>query len=100
MYAIRSYYDDLQKASFIDVTFRNIVLTASTTVLFYLLTPVFTPFLPANRLQIIYFYVAIIVTIFLWRIAYTTFISSPRFYKKVLLVGEISNIESISYNFV
>jgi len=86
---------NLQKASFIDVTFRNIVLTASTTVLFYLLTPVFTPFLPANRLQIIYFYVVIILSIFLWRIAYTTFISSPRFYKKVLLVGEISNIESI-----
>jgi exopolysaccharide biosynthesis polyprenyl glycosylphosphotransferase len=71
------------------------VLTASTTVLFYLLTPIVTPFLPANRLQIIYFYIAIIVAIFLWRIAYTTFISSPRFYKKVLLVGEISNIDSI-----
>jgi exopolysaccharide biosynthesis polyprenyl glycosylphosphotransferase len=86
---------DLRKASKIDTTFRNIVLTASTTVLFYLLTPIVTPFLPANRLQIIYFYIAIIVAIFLWRIAYTTFISSPRFYKKVLLVGEISNIDSI-----
>ena len=86
---------DLQKASKIDVTFRNIVLTASTTVLIYLLTPVITPFLPANRLQIIYFYVIIINAIFLWRVAYITFISSPRFYKKVLLVGEISNIESI-----
>jgi hypothetical protein len=78
---------DLQKASKIDITFRNIVLTASTTVLFYLLTPIITPFLPANRLQIIYFYIVIIVAIFLWRIAYTTFISSPRFYKRVLLVG-------------
>lgn len=86
---------DLQKASKIDTTFRNIVLTASTTVLFYLLTPIITPFLPVNRLQIIYFYIVIIVSIFLWRIAYTTFISSPRFYKRVLLVGEISNIESI-----
>ena len=33
--------------------------------------------------------------LFLWRLAYTTLISSPRFYKKVLLVGEISNIENI-----
>ena len=86
---------DLQKASKIDITFRNIVLTASTTVLFYLLTPIITPFLPTNRLQIIYFYIVIIIAIFLWRLAYMTFISSPRFYKKVLLVGEISNIESI-----
>jgi exopolysaccharide biosynthesis polyprenyl glycosylphosphotransferase len=86
---------DLQKASKIDVTFRNIVLAASTTVLFYLLTPILTPFLPVNRLQIIYFYAVLIGSIFLWRLAYTTLISSPRFYKKVLLVGEISNIDSI-----
>lgn len=33
--------------------------------------------------------------LFLWRLIYTTFISSPRFYKKVVLVGEISNIENI-----
>ncbi|RIA10247.1 exopolysaccharide biosynthesis polyprenyl glycosylphosphotransferase [Flavobacteriaceae bacterium MAR_2010_72] len=86
---------DLQKASKLDVTFRNVVLTASITVLFYLLTPFLTPFLPPNRLQIIYFYVALIVAIFIWRFAYISFISSPRFYKKVLLVGEISNIENI-----
>jgi exopolysaccharide biosynthesis polyprenyl glycosylphosphotransferase len=33
--------------------------------------------------------------IFIWRIAYVTFIASPRFYKKVLLVGEISYVENI-----
>lgn len=86
---------DLQKASKLDVTFRNIVLTASITVLFYLLTPILTPFLPANRLQIIYFYIVIIVALFLWRFAYTTFVSSPRFYKNVLIIGEVSNMESI-----
>ncbi len=86
---------DLQQASKLDVTFRNIVLAASTTVLFYLLTPFFTPFLPEKRLQIIYFYVAIIVMILIWRFAYVTFVASPRFYKKVLLVGELTYIESI-----
>ena len=86
---------DLQKSSKLDVTFRNIVLTVSVTVLFYLLTPVLTPFLPEQRLQIILFYLTIIVMIFLWRCAYIAFISTPRFYKKVLLVGEISNIENI-----
>jgi len=86
---------DLQKSSKLYVTFRNIVLTVSTTVLFYLLTPVLTPSLPEQRLEIIYFYFCIIVMIFLWRCFYITFISTPRFYKKVLLVGEISNIENI-----
>jgi exopolysaccharide biosynthesis polyprenyl glycosylphosphotransferase len=86
---------DLHKASKIDVSFKNIVLASSVTVLFYLLTPVVTPFLPEKRLQIIYFYLAIIVGLFLWRLAYTTLIQSPRFYKKVLLIGEISNLSHI-----
>lgn len=85
---------DLHKSSQLDVTFRNVVFTASTTALFYLLTPVLTPFLPERRLQIVYFYLTIVIFIFLWRIAYATLISSPRFYKKVLLVGEIAYIET------
>ena len=86
---------DLQQASKLDVSFKNVVLTSSLTVLLYLLTPVITPFLPEKRLQIVYLYFAVIVLIFLWRIAYVTFIQSPRFYKKVLLVGEVSNIDQI-----
>lgn len=86
---------DLQKSSKIDITFRNIILMASTTVLFYLFTPFVTPSLPENRLQIIYFFLTIIIGVFAWRLAYITFITSPRFYKRVLLVGEISNIENI-----
>jgi exopolysaccharide biosynthesis polyprenyl glycosylphosphotransferase len=86
---------DLQKSSKIEKIATSIVFTASVTVLFYLLTPFFTPILPDNRLQIIYFYFAILFALFVWRMAYVTFIVSPRFYKKVLIVGEISNIEAI-----
>ena len=86
---------DLQKSSKLDTVFRNIILTASITVLFYLLTPIITPFLPEKRLQIVYFYIAIIVSLFLWRLIYITFFASPRFYKKVIILGEISNIENV-----
>ena len=86
---------DLQKSSKIEKIATSIVFTASVTVLFYLLTPFFTPILLDNRLQIIYFYFAILFALFVWRMAYVTFIVSPRFYKKVLIVGEISNIEAI-----
>ena len=86
---------DLQKSSKIDKISTGIVFTVSTTVLFYLLTPFYTPVLPDNRLQILFFYFAILIALFLWRIAYITFIASPRFYKKVLIIGETSNIETI-----
>ena len=90
---------DLQKSSKGDVVVANISLTVSITVLFYLLTPFFTPFLPDNRLQIIYFYLAILIALIVWRLAYINFITSPRFYKKALIVGEISNIQNIIHAF-
>ncbi|WP_242086071.1 exopolysaccharide biosynthesis polyprenyl glycosylphosphotransferase [Aestuariivivens sediminis] len=86
---------DLQKSSRLESVIPNIVLTASVTVLFYFLTPFFTPFLPDNRLQILYFYFSILSALLVWRYMYLTFVVSPRFYKRVLLIGEISNIESI-----
>jgi len=86
---------DLQKASRLDTTFKNIVITTSTVVLFYLLTPVLSPYLPVERIQIVYLYVTIIVSILLWRLVYINLIESPRFYKRVLLVGEVSNIDGL-----
>ncbi len=86
---------DLQTSSKLEKVTGNIVLTVSTTVLFYFLTPFLTPILPDNRLQILYFYFAILFALFIWRLAYITFVVSPRFYKKVLIVGETSSIKSI-----
>ena len=86
---------DLQKASKFDTTFRNVVLTSSIVVLFYLLTPVLTPYLPLERIQIVYFYITLIVSILIWRVVYINLIESPRFYKRVLLVGEVSNIDGL-----
>lgn len=86
---------DLQKASKLDTTFRNLVITTSTVVLFYLLTPVLSPYLPEERIQIVYVYLAIIVSILIWRLIYINLIESPRFYKRVLLVGEVSNIDGL-----
>lgn len=85
---------DLQKSSKLDASFNVIVLTVSTSLLFYFLTPIWTPFLPEKRLQIVYFFITIISAIFLWRTAYITLIASPRFYKRVLMVGEIAYVDS------
>ncbi|MBT8270647.1 MAG: sugar transferase, partial [Bacteroidia bacterium] len=86
---------DLQASSRWDTTFRNVVLTASFTVLFYLLTPVLTPFLPIKRIEIVYFYLIILATIFLWRLLYLNLFVSPRFYKRVLVIGESARVQSM-----
>lgn len=87
---------DLQKASQFYTVSQNVVLTTSVTVLFFLLTPVLTPVLPQNRLQIFYFYLAILFSLLLWRFAYLTLISSPRFYRRVVIIGEPVEVELIA----
>ncbi|MFT5103017.1 MAG: exopolysaccharide biosynthesis polyprenyl glycosylphosphotransferase [Candidatus Latescibacterota bacterium] len=86
---------NLQKASRFEIVVQNVILTSSATVLFYLLTPFYTPELPGNRLQIVYLYVSINVALFIWRYAYITLISTPRFFKRVLLVGNINEVKEI-----
>ena len=52
---------DLKKSSKIETVASAILLTTSVTVLVYLLTPYYTPTLPENRIQILYFYLVIIM---------------------------------------
>ena len=56
---------NLQVASNQFQVIKSIILTSSTTVLVFLLTPFFTPTLPSNRLQILYFYIAIFIALFI-----------------------------------
>jgi exopolysaccharide biosynthesis polyprenyl glycosylphosphotransferase len=86
---------NLQKASKFEIVVQNIILTSSVTVLIYLLTPFFTPELPENRLQIVYFYIAVNLALFIWRYAYIVLISAPRFFKRVLLVANAPQIDVI-----
>jgi exopolysaccharide biosynthesis polyprenyl glycosylphosphotransferase len=65
---------------------KSIILTTSVTVLFYLLTPFYTPVLPSNRLQIILFFFSILISLSVWRYFYIVFLASNRFMKKVLFV--------------
>lgn len=87
---------DLQKASQHYTVLKNVILTTSVTVLFFLLTPVLTPVLPQNRVQIFYFYLAIIVALLLWRYSYISLISSPRFYRRVMIVGQPLEVDLIA----
>ncbi len=86
---------NLQKASKFDVVVKNVIITSSVTVLFYLLTPFYTPMLPSNRLQIVYFFLAINVAMLAWRYAYIILISAPRFNKRVLLIAHSQDVDAI-----
>jgi exopolysaccharide biosynthesis polyprenyl glycosylphosphotransferase len=86
---------NLQTASNQFQIIKSIILTSSTTVLVYLLTPLYTPVLPSNRLQIIFFYLAIFMALLLWRIFYVKFLASHRFYKNAILVCDKEQLQEL-----
>lgn len=76
-------------------TAKNLMLTTFFVVAFYLFTPIITPPLPENRLQILLFFLAIFISLFLWRLLYINLFASPRFYKRVLLIGDEFDADQI-----
>ena len=88
---------NLQVASNQFQIIKSIILTSATTVLVYLLTPIYTPFLPSNRLQIIIFYIAVFMSLLLWRIFYVKFLASHRFIKNAILVCDSEQINELVF---
>jgi exopolysaccharide biosynthesis polyprenyl glycosylphosphotransferase len=86
---------NLQVASNQFQIIKSIILTTSTTVLLYLLTPIYTPVLPTNRLQILIFFIAIFTSLFVWRIIYVRFFASNRFLKKVILICDKEQVKEL-----
>jgi exopolysaccharide biosynthesis polyprenyl glycosylphosphotransferase len=85
----------LQVASNQYQVLKSSILTASTTVLFYLLTPVFSAELPSNRLQIVLFYFTVLFALILWRTFYVKFLASNRFVQNVVLVCDREQLEEL-----
>ena len=88
---------NLQVASNQFQIIKSIILTSSITVLVYLLTPVYTPVLPSNRLQILIFYIAIFLALFVWRMIYVRFFASNRFSKKVILICDKEQLKELVF---
>lgn len=86
---------NLQVASNQVQVIKSIVLTTTTTGLVYLLTPVLTPVLPSNRLQILFFYLAIFSALFIWRLLYVAFFASNRFTKQVILICDRDQLHEL-----
>lgn len=86
---------NLQIASNQYAVVRSIVLSSSVTVLTYLLTPFYSPPLPENRLQILLFYIAVVVALLLWRLFYVKFLASTRFVKKAIIVCADEELEEL-----
>jgi exopolysaccharide biosynthesis polyprenyl glycosylphosphotransferase len=89
---------DLQTASSKWKISKSVILTASFTFVFYLLTPIFTPILPTNRIQLIYLFFSIFSSLLFWRLLYSNFFATNRFVKNVILICNIEDIEELKFD--
>ncbi|MCW2119464.1 sugar transferase [Flavobacterium sp. 7A] len=74
---------------------KSTLLCVSSTVLVYLLTPLLSPLLPSNRLQILLFYSIVFAVLMSWRLFYVKFLASTRFSQNALLICTENEVESL-----
>jgi exopolysaccharide biosynthesis polyprenyl glycosylphosphotransferase len=74
---------------------KSAILTATTTVSIYLLTPFFSPELPSKRIQIFLLYLVVFMSLFLWRMFYVKFLASNRFLQNALLICDQEQVEEL-----
>ena len=86
---------NLQVASNQFQVLKSTILTVSTTVLVYLLTPIYSPELPSKRIQIVLFYVVVFLALFIWRMFYVSFLASTRFLQNAVLICDNDQVEEL-----
>ena len=89
---------DLQKSSNFFKIIKGIVITISVTFIFYLLTPFLTPELPNSRIQLLYFYLTMILSMSIGRLLYIGLIHSPIFIKNVIVIANGKEFTAIEKN--
>jgi exopolysaccharide biosynthesis polyprenyl glycosylphosphotransferase len=86
---------DLKVSSNQYLVVRSLILTSFFTHIFFLFTPYFTPSLPNNRLEIIYFLLLIFSALFTWRFIYLKIFASTKFNKNVLMIANAENYNEL-----
>lgn len=86
---------NLKVASDKYLTLRSTLITVALTTIFYVFTPIVSPTLPNNRIQILYFVLALLIPTLLHRYLYVKLIFSPRFVKNILIIAEGDQIEKL-----
>lgn len=86
---------NLKVASDIYLTLRSVLITVIFTLLFYVFTPIISPVLPQNRIQILYFALALLIPIVVNRFIYIHLIYSPRFLKNILIIANVNQVKNV-----
>lgn len=68
-------------------TTKNLFVSTVVSVLVYLYTPIITPVLPSNRIEILTFFLIVFLSIFIWRNIYILIFSNKNFSKPIIVIA-------------
>lgn len=74
---------------------RSIGATSFIVTVFYMFTPIVSPVLPENRMQIVYLFLVLFVPLVIWRFVYIGVVFLPKYHKYLLLIGGSIEIENL-----
>lgn len=74
---------------------QSLFLTSSVTTLFYVFTPILSPLLPEDRIQILFFYSLLFFTVLIWRFAYTILLFSPKYFKDIIVIAHSTGLHKL-----
>lgn len=79
---------DLPTAANVERTFKNSIPASLSVVVTFLFTPFISPMLPERRLEILYFFTVVWLSLLIWRLLYIKLFTIERFNKKILVIGK------------
>lgn len=86
---------ELKVASDFYLTLRSVFITVIFVTVFYVFTPILSPVLPENRMQIALFILPILLGILVNRVFYMQFIFAPRFVRNILLIADDETVKKV-----
>jgi exopolysaccharide biosynthesis polyprenyl glycosylphosphotransferase len=82
--------------SFANKITKGLLLTSFFTTLFFIFTPIVTPFFPKKRIELFLLFLVILISLTAWRILYIYLLASKRFYKPIVLVCRSKDFNKLS----
>ncbi len=86
---------NLQVASNESQIVRSALLTVVSAVSIYLMTPVFSPELPSNRIEILVLYSVVLIALLGWRLFYVRYLASNRFFQNAILICDKGQVQEL-----
>lgn len=82
--------------SFANKITKGLLLTSFFTTLFFIFTPIITPFFPEKRVELFLLFLVILFALTVWRLLYIYLLASKRFYKPIVLVCRSKDFNKLS----